>query len=203
MSKFFANYKKWFFYGFLKKIVNLFTDFLQDTREKRTVNSFVTSFNHHYSVLYNRPVDKTLPALCDKYGSDKGSISNQGRLYNWQPHTYTDYYHDLFSHSRKNILKVFECGIGTDDINLRGNMGANASPGASLRVWRDYFPNASIVGADIDKNILFSEDRIKTFFVDQTKKQSIKNMWSNIGYSDFDLMVDDGLHTYEGGVLLV
>ena len=47
-------------------------------------------------------------------------------------------------------------------------------PGASLRVWRDYFPNAIIYGADIDKDILFAEERIKTFYIDQLDPVAIK-----------------------------
>ena len=43
-------------------------------------------------------------------------------------------------------------------------MNINGKPGASLRAWRDYFENALIYGADIDKNILFKENRINTFF---------------------------------------
>ena len=52
-------------------------------------------------------------------------------------------------------------------------MSSNGKPGASLRVWRDYFYNAEIYGADIDKTN-FSEKRIKTFFVDQLDKKEIK-----------------------------
>lgn len=140
--------------------------------------------------------------LCDKYGSDKGNLDENSKLYDWHPHTYTDFYDNLFFHCRENISKVFECGIGTDNLNLRGNMGENAQPGASLRVWQDYFPNAVIIGADIDKDILFSNKRISTFFVDQLSSASVKNMWSKVGMDKFDLMIDDGLHTFSGGVCL-
>jgi hypothetical protein len=78
-------------------------------------------------------------------------------------------------------------------------MGQAGKPGASLRVWRDYFPNAEIFGADVDETILFNEPRIRTFHVDQTSKNSIDKMWNAIGVSDFDLMIDDGLHTFDAG----
>jgi 23S rRNA U2552 (ribose-2'-O)-methylase RlmE/FtsJ len=81
-------------------------------------------------------------------------------------------------------------------------MGIQYKPGASLRVWKDYFSNATIYGADIDKNILFEEERIKTFEVDQLNKYSIQKMWDNIKEDNFDLIIDDGLHTYEAGVIL-
>ena len=81
-------------------------------------------------------------------------------------------------------------------------MTSSGKPGASLRVWRDYFVNSAVFGADIDKNILFEEDRIKTFYVDQLNENSIKEMWSNINKSDFDIILDDGLHTFEAGVTM-
>ena len=81
-------------------------------------------------------------------------------------------------------------------------MGEKGKPGASLRVWRDYFPNAYIYGADIDKSILFSEQRIKTFYINQLDSKSIKSFWNNIGSSDFDFIVDDGLHTFSAGINL-
>ena len=73
-------------------------------------------------------------------------------------------------------------------------MTTKGVPGASLRVWRDYFFNALIYGGDIDKNILFEEDRIKTFYVDQLDVTSIKSMWDNIRVNNFDIIIDDGLH---------
>ena len=59
-------------------------------------------------------------------------------------------------------------------------MTLNGKPGASLKVWKDYFVNAQIFGADIDRNILFKEDRIETYHVNQLDQESIIKMWNNI-----------------------
>ena len=56
-------------------------------------------------------------------------------------------------------------------------MGKDGVPLASLKAWRDYFENANIYGADIDKNILKNENRIKTFFVAQTDPNTIKELF--------------------------
>jgi hypothetical protein len=69
-------------------------------------------------------------------------------------------------------------------------------------VWRDYFKNSLIYGGDIDKEILFEEDRIKTFYLDQLNEHSIKEMWSNINKSNFDIIFDDGLHSFEAGLTM-
>ena len=47
----------------------------------------------------------------------------------------------------------------------------------------------NIYGADIDKKILKNEDRIKTFFVDQTNPETIKTMFKNIGVDEFDIIL--------------
>ncbi len=201
MYKFLKHIDKNIFNGFIRKIYSYFSNLNRFRVEKKSLNVITNQFSDNYSVLYNRRPN-LLAILCDKYGSDKGNNNADDKSYDWDPHTYTDYYYSLFSHCRNSVSSVFECGIGTNDISLRGNMGINGNPGASLRVWKDYFPNALIIGADIDKNILFSEDRIETYYVDQTSQQSIKNMWNKVSVDKFDLMIDDGLHTYEGGVSL-
>jgi len=136
--------------------------------------------------------------LCSKYGTDKGFFDSTKAKRNC--HNYSGYYNQIFSHCKKSIKLVFECGIGTNNEKLVSSMGNQAKPGASLRVWRDYFPRASIYGADIDKKILFEERGIKTFFVNQLDSQSIKTMWKQIKKKNFDLIVDDGLHTFDAGI---
>ena len=81
-------------------------------------------------------------------------------------------------------------------------MGSNASPGASLRAWRDFFTNAKIYGADIDKQVLFTEKRIKTFEMDQLNPNSIKNMWKKINKKNFDIIIDDGMHSYKSNLIM-
>ncbi len=188
--------------SYLRGIYQRFNSILTNRKYNSELSGLNGKFTHSYLVRYNKSQSNMLSILCDYYGSDKGSADINNKLYDWYPHTYTDFYDNNFYYCRRHIKKVFECGIGTDNLNLRGNMGENAKPGASLKVWRDYFPNAIIVGADIDKEILFSDERVSTYFVDQASKQSVLDMWYEIGLDDFDLIIDDGLHTYQGGVCL-
>jgi hypothetical protein len=73
-------------------------------------------------------------------------------------------------------------------------MGQKGTPGASLRMWAKFFPNASIQGVDIDSKILFSEERITTGLVDQLNRSSIQNFLKTQGKT-YDLIIDDGLHS--------
>ena len=153
------------------------------------------------SQYYSKNKNCYLASLCDQYGSDKGELKTTDHPYPWKSHTYTDFYSQLFDHCRKNVKFVFECGLGTNNIEVKSNMTTSGKPGASLRVWRDYFPNSKVVGVDIDKGCLFEEKRISTYFMDQTCPQSIKQVFSKFK-EKFDFIVDDGLHEYSAGRIL-
>ena len=155
--------------------------------------------NIHY---FNNHKDE-LSRLFEKYGSDKGYIDiKKDKPYNWKPHSYGAFYYNLFNHCKNEIKLIFECGIGTNNTNLPFNMTSRGKPGASLRAWKDFFINSTVYGADIDKDILFEEDRIKTFYVNQLDENSIKKLWLNICKNNFDIILDDGMHTFEAAMTL-
>ena len=149
-----------------------------------------------------------LAILCDKYGSDKGSrnySSGKAHPYRWRPHTYAQIYELLFAPIRHTVRYVFECGLGTNNPKLASNMGARGKPGASLRAWRDYFAGDALVcvwGADIDKDVLFEEEKIKTGFMDQLSPETIQSFFNTVGDVKFDVMIDDGLHTANAAISL-
>jgi hypothetical protein len=126
-----------------------------------------------------------------KYGSDKGSY-----------HNYTTIYYEYFNNISNNNLNIFEIGLGTNYTDVASSMGPNGKPGASLYGWKEFFPNSNIYGADIDKRILFNDDRIKTYFCDQTNIQSINNLWNNddLLNLEFDVILDDGLHEFNANL---
>lgn len=186
---------------FIKKILpNFLLNFIRKIILKRHEYKqlkILDNLKSEVKNIYYTRKSNILSELCEKYGSDKGFINIDNKPYNWHPHTYTTYYHSIFGLSRESVKYVFECGLGTNNPNLKSNMTKNGIPGASLRVWRDYFFNAQIYGGDIDKEILFEEKRIKTFYLDQLNSNSIKSMWENIGVDQFDIIIDDGLHEPE------
>lgn len=140
----------------------------------------------------NSSTNSKLTELMNFYGSDKGGKNNH--------HNYSDFYSELFF-NKKNIIRNFlEIGLGTNDITKASNMGKDGIPLASLKAWRDYFENADIYGADIDKNILKNDNRIKTFYVDQTDPNTINQLFKKIGKIKFDVILEDGLHEYNANI---
>jgi hypothetical protein len=74
-----------------------------------------------------------------------------------------------------------------------------AVPGASLRGFRDYCESAKVWGGDIDERILFQEDRIQTFLIDQTSIQDVDALLDSLKIK-FDLIIDDGLHSIDANI---
>jgi len=110
--------------------------------------------------------------LCDlgyTYGTDKCPKIK---------HQYTPVYYEMFKDKRNDFKKVLELGVYF---------------GASLRMWRDFFPNAHIFGIDNKPEYMFKGDRITTFLADATDKVSMEKVIGEIG-QDIDLVIDDGSH---------
>jgi cephalosporin hydroxylase len=143
--------------------------------------------------------ESRLRELFTKYGSDKDWVGNEHPPYPWRPHKYADVYEMLFSAKRHGVRVVVECGIGTNNVDFPSNMTSSGRPGASLRAWRDFFPSAEIIGVDIDSRVLFSEERIRCYQVDQTDRISVERFWATTGIEEADIIIDDGLHTFEAG----
>ncbi len=89
-------------------------------------------------------------------------------------------------------LNILEIGLGTNNPRIYSNMGGTGTPGGAERAFREWAPNANVYGADIDKDVLFTEERIQTFFVDQTKPETFKELALKL--PPLDLVIDDGLH---------
>ncbi len=126
-----------------------------------------------------------LEELFTKYGTDKGI---------WG---YTEYYEKLMGPPRLAIKKVLEIGIcGYRDI-------PNNVVGASLFVWRDFFPNATIYGVDNDSRFVFNDqERIITRCADAYNDAQMHEVMEQFG-GDFDMIVDDAVHDPAPQIMLM
>lgn len=128
-----------------------------------------------------------LRRLFELHGSDKHT------------HKYEDIYARLF-HETDSVSSLVEIGIGTNNENIVSHMGKNhQGSGGSLRAFRDFFPNAQVVGLDIDHDALFREERVSTYYFDQNGPT---DQLSELGIqaSSLDLFIDDGLHLFGANI---
>ena len=117
-----------------------------------------------------------LTELARKYKTDKGPDAVDARR---PGHFYTEVYEKFFSPFADEARKVCEIGIDT---------------GASLKMWRDFFPRAVVYGIDIADDSQLDSDRIRTFVADQADRAQLARFVAAAG-SDFDLILDDGGHS--------
>lgn len=133
-----------------------------------------------------RRAEMRLDELFAAEGTDKGPL-------------YAGAYEALLGARRKQIRRVLEIGIGTLNPSAASSMfGFGAShyrPGASLRAWRDYFPNAQIIGLDVQPDTQFADERIQTFICDSRDPAAAERFLSS--QEPFDVIIDDGSHKAE------
>lgn len=142
--------------------------------------------NDPLSEVANSKQIKKLYKVFKEYGSDKSTVHDYHIPYSW-----------ILDQIPKN-LPLLEVGIGTNNVNLVSNMGVNGKPGASLRAWKSLNQFSVVFGADIDRDCLFQEENLATYFVDQLQVKTLEALNSSVlkhGKGNPILIIDDGLHT--------
>ena len=114
-----------------------------------------------------------LSRLAIRYGTDK-----------WGQHLYTPTYHRLFAAMREKPVRLLEIGVGWPSMAMLG--------GASLRMWRDYFPFGRIVGLDVQPKRLDLGPRVTVVQGSQADADGLRALWQSHG--PFDIVIDDGSH---------
>jgi hypothetical protein len=124
--------------------------------------------------LHTYIMSSLLQALGRIHRTDKCQHTFKGK-------TYCDIYDKYLIDMRMNVKKFVEIGIKS---------------GASLKMWEEYFPNATIYGIDIDPSCKkYEGGRIKCFIGDQNDEDFLLEMKEKIG--KYDVLVDDGSHITE------
>ena len=134
----------------------------------------------------------SLTQLANRYGSDKGTI---GPTPECDAHNYTDIYEAYIGRHRYAPLNILEIGLGVlgDKWDARLVQGRNTG-GASLKMWYDYFPSATIFGIDINPCPYLDNERIRTFVADQGNVSDLESFVAAAKGIEFDLIIDDGSH---------
>lgn len=126
-----------------------------------------------------------------KYGCNKGTT-----------HNYTSFYSELLYSNRDKVKVFVEIGIGSPHQDGESRMAATYKYGSSLRGWRDFFPNADVIGCDIDPRVLIEEERISCQYLDQTNPSSFLTLQNTLlDKGGADVILDDGLHTSPANIV--
>lgn len=111
---------------------------------------------------------ETLDQIMLRHKTDKSSAE----------HDYAPLYEDKFRSHRDDALTLLELGVWR---------------GSSLRVWRDYFPNATIIGLDRNRPLASLEDAdVVQFQAEQQDEVPIDRCGSL--YGPFNIIIDDASH---------
>jgi hypothetical protein len=126
--------------------------------------------------------------LCEiarRHGVDWGGVlepypNHRANLF----HDYSPIFYELTKDWASETWAVLEVGV---------------AEGRSMRVWAEWFSNAQIIGLDIDpKSLRIKENRIRTYYCDQSKPDSIHQALKAAAKRQhvtlFDYIVDDGSH---------
>ena len=109
-------------------------------------------------------------------------------------HNYVSVYQGILRGKENDNLKILEIGIYRPQQHEQIREVGRRLPGASLKTWYDYLPNADIYGIDLGEFKDVDNDRIKTFVCNQESKGQLNSLIRSTG-SDFDIIIDDGGHT--------
>ena len=117
--------------------------------------------------------DASLRAIAIETGTDKEGA-----------HSYTGAYERHLGHLRDEPITLLEIGIG--------GYADPGQGGASLRMWKAFFPRARIIGLDIEDKSRLAEDRITILQGDQGDRAFLDGIAHE--YGPFDVVIDDGSH---------
>lgn len=121
---------------------------------------------------YSPSLALTYATVFDKYNSDKA-----------YHHAYNEVYAHLFID--RKVSSFLEIGLFL-----------NENEHTDLHAWVEIFPKANIYGADWNKHLLFSTDKIKTFYVDQSIPSTLEQLKNDLP-SSIDVILDDASHNFE------
>ncbi len=105
--------------------------------------------------------------------TDKAGLIDRGC------HHYTDLYEPLFRAWRDDPVSILEIGV---------------LDGGSIRMWRRYFPNATVTAIDVSDKITFADDP-SVFFIHGNAYSD--QVIENLQHRRFDIMIDDADHQIE------
>ena len=120
--------------------------------------------------------ERDLPSLARHFGTDK-----------WGTHRYARHYEHHLAKLKGEAFTLLEIGIGGYSREKQG--------GASLRMWKAFFPKANIIGLDIEDKSFVAEPRIQPYRGSQTSEPLLRTIVESA--ENLLVVIDDGSHRCE------
>lgn len=136
--------------------------------------------------------ENTKTELCkigEKYGTDKSPYNNKKFIHGGEGHRhpYTCYYDSIFKNLKNKNITFAEIGILLGD---------------SIRMWREYFTKAKIIGLNdvLDKHNT-NVSNCSFEHIDVKSVNSITNIFDK--YKKFDIIIDDASHKFNDQINVI
>lgn len=126
------------------------------------------------------PPAPSLTELGRTFGTDKAGV-----------HHYTQHYERHLGPLRGESFTLLEIGIG--------GYAKEGKGGASLRMWKAFFPRVRVVGLDVQDKSFVDEPGISTYRGSQVDEQVLRRIFDDAGSvgSEVKVVIDDGSHRPE------
>jgi hypothetical protein len=119
-----------------------------------------------------------LTELANKFGTDKGTMDGG--------HGYTETYTKLFEDLVNEPVKMMEIGVCDPRF-----------PGASLKMWEEYFPILCLIGFDINPEARYFENEFTHIFIGNQGNPFDLHKCIDVYRGNYDIIIDDGSHVGE------
>ena len=156
---------------------------------RRMARRFLNDAQREQIFYRRRQIESPILRLRTRRGADLDALARLlGTDKSLYVHGYTRLYETHFASRRPTVRRLLEIGVG----GINSWHGYETTEGGqSLRMWRDYFPNAEIVGIDIHAKAV-SGPRLRFEQGDQSDPVFLRALIEK--YGPFDIVIDDGSH---------
>lgn len=128
---------------------------------------------------------RSLTEIANAYGSDKGSLG--------LAHHYTLLYDMLFHAQRHQNIHLLEMGLQVGGPEIVGGATRKPTDAPSVRMWKEYFPNARITGLDYSDFSALDLPEFSFIQCDLDDRENIAQAAHRIT-DPIDIVIDDASH---------
>jgi hypothetical protein len=105
---------------------------------------------------------------------------------------YSSLYNSMFNDHRQSEVRVLEFESSKESENIK--------IGGSLQAWSVFLSNSEVVGLYDNKDVLFNNEKIKSFYCENLSQECLNKLWEELD-DNFDLIIDSNDTCFNDKVL--